>query len=598
MNLSPQIIFQLILVAVMSRLLHSFRVIARGRFVTGVSTQRAGICRGFGRSSKFVQFSSVSSDSGSIETEVSGEPASNESKESEAIFNEFSSLGLIPDIAKGLAAQDIVTPTGVQKAVIPRLLNRENLVMAASTGSGKTLAFTLPAIQNMLLQEQLGYERQPRRPRTLVLVPTRELAKQVLSVVKGLSHTAKISSCAVFGGEQYSVQKKNLDRMVDVVIGSPGRLMQHKKQGSIFLSQVDNIIIDEVDTMLMQGFGGDIRAILRSVMMNKSRKLAVSEKKVENYIANSIEDFEIGLLDNNNLDNKKLKNKVMVNNQPLQLVMATATLTKAVRSLLEDVEGGFNIEYADPDNKTPKREDGSEYRVNMKIVEVDGVNRALGNVRHYVEESKGGDKMVILNSLLQRHGMKDFRTMIFCNSMNSTQAVQYALNEGGIEALSYHGDLNSKERSANVDAFRQGKTQYLVCTDLAARGLDIKEIDHIIMFDFPLNPVDYLHRAGRCGRAGRKGIVTSIIAKRDKILSDAVQGAIARGLPLDTLSSSKRDYQDGSKLASVMGRKTTVPKKQGKRLSELDRGGSSSSRGRGREKSKSSVSSKSSSGRR
>jgi superfamily II DNA/RNA helicase len=138
------------------------------------------------------------------------------------------------------------------------------------------------------------------------------------------------------------------------------------------------------------------------------------------------------------------------------------------------------------------------------------------------------------------------------------------MNEASIEATTYHGDLNSREREANLQTFREGKHQFMVCTDIAARGLDIPDIDHVIMFDFPLNPIDYIHRGGRCGRAGRKGLVTSLVAKRDKVLSDAIQGAIARGLPIDSLTASKKDYQDRGKLAKVVGRmsKEDAPKKK------------------------------------
>lgn len=448
-----------------------------------------------------------------------------------APIDEFAKLGVVPDLVLGLQEQSISVPTPVQRAVIPRLLAGENLVMAASTGSGKTLAFILPVMQKMATQEQQGgYIRQVRRPRCLVLVPTRELARQVLSTVKSLSHFAKISSCAVLGGEQYALQKKNLDKLVDMVVASPGRLAQHKEQGNVHLSQVDTVIIDEVDTMLMQGFGSDIRTILRSVMSGARR----------------------GTHSSISPDGGEIRTA----RPAVQLIMATATLTKAVKLLLTDVDGGFNIEFADPSNKTPRRPTGEDSRIEMKIVEVDGLHRALAHVRHIVEDVKGGDKLVSLGAVLQRHSLKPLRTLVFCNSVDAVRAVQYYLTEGGTPALSYHGDLNSREREANLASFRQGENQYLVCTDIAARGLDIPEIDHVVMFDFPLNPIDYLHRAGRCGRAGRKGMVTSLVAKRDKVLSDAVQGAIARGMPLDNLSSSARDYQQGvGKLAGVLGRK-------------------------------------------
>ena len=151
-------------------------------------------------------------------------------EEEEAIFNDFSKLGLLPELVKALSMQKITEPTPVQRGVISRLLKRENIVMAASTGSGKTLAYLLPIMQSMTLQEQRGYKRQEKRPRCLILVPTRELAKQVLSEIKSLSHFSKVSSAAVLGGEQYALQKKALSRTVDIVVASPGRLMQHKEQ--------------------------------------------------------------------------------------------------------------------------------------------------------------------------------------------------------------------------------------------------------------------------------------------------------------------------------------------------------------------------------
>lgn len=467
--------------------------------------------------------------------------------------SQFNKLGLIPELVNGLLAQDIKIPTPVQQTVIPRLVNGENLVMAASTGSGKTLAYMLPAIQGLLLQEQNGYERSVKRPRCLVLVPTRELARQVLSVVKSLSHYAKVSSCVVLGGEPYTIQKKSLDRLVDIVVASPGRLMQHKEKGGVYLSHVTHIIIDEVDTMLTQGFGSDIRAILRSTL---TKRPAGKEEGNE-------EDIQ--------------------EERKVQLIMASATLTKAVKTLLDDVKG-FNIEFNDPDNKTPRKFNGTEGRVHINMVEVDGVHRGLTNIQHQVEETKGQDKLDVLLSVLKRHAAKAPQTLIFCNTVTSCRAVEYALTEAGIDSLSYHGDLNSKEREENLQKFRDGAEQYLVCSDMAARGLDISEVVHVIMFDFPMNPVDYLHRAGRTGRAGRKGLVTSIITKKDKVLSDAIQGAIARGLPLDSLSSSRKDYQDRGKLATVLGRmsreegarRDRVKEKDEKALRISDRGGPTS----------------------
>ncbi len=212
-------------------------------------------------------------------------------------------------------------------------------MMAASTGSGKTLAYTLPCIQALHAQEQLGYVRRPRRPRVLVLVPTRELARQVLDSVKNIGHFSKVASTAVLGGEQYGQQKIQLDRLVDVVVASPGRLMQHKQQGNVYLSQVRHVIIDEVDTMLTQGFGADIRAILRSVVANRILHAADNNQQEETQEAEPEEELAPGQM-------PRLRKQPKEEVKPAQLVMATATLTKAVKALLDDVKGGFNLEFS------------------------------------------------------------------------------------------------------------------------------------------------------------------------------------------------------------------------------------------------------------
>lgn len=192
----------------------------------------------------------------------------------------------------------ITEPTAVQTAVIPLLLKGDNIVLAASTGSGihlselstsicfmtsfdypvtgKTLTYALPVIQHLKEQEEKGYIRMPSRPRCLVLVPTRDLAKQVLSCVKMISHHVKISSGAVLGGEANGPQRDMLKGYSDVLVASPGRLLIHKDKGHVYLGHVTHIVIDEVDTMLTQGFGADIRAILQSVVLHPNKTEAIS----------------------------------------------------------------------------------------------------------------------------------------------------------------------------------------------------------------------------------------------------------------------------------------------------------------------------------
>lgn len=436
--------------------------------------------------------------------------------------NNFESLGVVENLRKGLSSQDIETPTPVQRSVIPRLMQRENVLIAATTGSGKTLSYVLPTIQSLCFAEDQGYVRKKCRPRVIVLVPTRELAQQVLQTFKSLSHYAKISSCAVFGGEQYQIQKKKLDHYVDVVVASPGRLRKHKEQGNVFFSEVDTVIIDEVDTMLHQGFGADVRYILKSAMMRKGKN--VPWKSPTGTVETS------------------------GNLKGVQVVMATATLTKAVDTLAVDMKGGFNTQDK-PSGSQSKKNATDDLDVKFNIIKVDGLHRTSSNVSHTIEPLHGNqDKISLLLGVLNRNSEKHYKSAIFCNSIVSCQAVTYALNESGYKCDSYHGDLNSRMRVASLESFREGKTQYLVCTDIASRGLDILDLDHVVMFDFPLNPIDYLHRSGRCGRMGSFGLVTSIVTKKDRVLSSAILRAIQKNLPLENLSSNKRDYMPGGRL--------------------------------------------------
>jgi superfamily II DNA/RNA helicase len=188
-------------------------------------------------------------------------------------------------------------------------------------------------------------------------------------------------------------------------------------------------------------------------------------------------------------------------------------------------------------------------------------------------DTKGEDKLMVLDGIIQEMHKKVTKTMIFCNTIDSCRAVAYFLDAQTTNnpCLSYHGEINSKDRARNMELFRSdpcGEPMFMVCSDIAARGLDIPGVDHVLMFDFPLNPVDYLHRTGRTGRLGQggKGIVTAIVAKRDRVLAQAIEGAIARNKPLDSLTSHKRDYQDKGKLAAIVGRRDQEDYYHGKDL--------------------------------
>ena len=187
----------------------------------------------------------------------------------------------------------------------------------------------------------------------------------------------------------------------------------------------------------------------------------------------------------------------------------------------------------------------------MKIISAPGLHKAIPRLSQVFVDVGSTDKMALLIDVLASNKKSnDKATIVFCNTAASVQAAQYALSEARIESLAYHGELNSQVRSENLQAFRKqkdGDIQILVCTDLAARGLDIPQVEHVVMFDFPLNAMDYLHRSGRTARGVGGGKVTALVAKRDKVLATAIQNAVVKGETLDGLSSRKSDYLPGAK---------------------------------------------------
>ncbi|KAL3944542.1 MAG: hypothetical protein SGBAC_001362 [Bacillariaceae sp.] len=455
-------------------------------------------------------------------------------------------LGLLTELVDCLEnSLALKSPTPVQSLVIPELLKeeRESLAFLSATGSGKTLAYLLPLLQQLKQQEMFeDFERRPRRPRLLVLVPTRELALQITRVLKSLSHSIKMSSQALVGGQDKGVQRKALaSRPVDVIVATPGRLLQHWKDESVFLGGVQSIVLDEMDTMLEQGFQRELREILYPLLYTSK-------------------------------PDKDSKGPLELKKTAPQIVMTSATMTQSIQKLIGDNPKTSKLAV------TAKRlHGGGEASQNpklelppMKTISAPGLHKAIPRLDQIFVDVGNTDKISLLVDVVSSQRSK--ATIIFCNTASSVQAAQYALAESRLETLSYHGELNSIARSENLERFRQGATgepskdgsicpNFLVCTDLAARGLDIPQVDHVVMFDFPLNAVDYLHRSGRTARGEGKGKVTALVTKRDKVLAMAIEQAVRKGDPLDGLSSRKTDYAPGARF----GVKKSKPQKGNRR---------------------------------
>jgi superfamily II DNA/RNA helicase len=578
----------------------------------------------------------------------------------------WTDLGIWPDVSHYLQNElKLQSPTTVQSMVIPKLLQQQqqqyisgkaddaddpqqqHLAFLAATGSGKTIAYVLPLLQQLKRQEQEVSNpeemlRRPQRPRVVILAPTRELVQQITTVVKSLSHCLKVSSHALMGGssstttasssgnKSLSRQTKTLQqRPMDVIVATPGRLLQHWKQkNSIFLGNVQTIVLDEMDTMLEQGFQKDLEQILTPLMMQGGSRMQGGSSSNNEKSTTSTTRPKDG---EDDWDSDSATRKASSVNSsaasakstPPRIILTSATMTQSIQKLLGDSPKTSNLQlgakrsYLNQKQKEEQQEqllqDGTKKKAkvstpvfqfpHMTIVTAPGLHKAVPRLKQTFVDVGSTDKMSLLIDVLSSNarGTRNdgAATIIFCNKVASVRAVQYALSEARIESLAYHAELNSAARTENLQLFRhamEGRSgtsssskssntkkkaidedewedfedmdidtlppttttkepiNILVCTDLAARGLDMPNIDHVVMFDFPLNSLDYLHRCGRTARGkDGTGAVTALVSKRDKVLALAIERAVRRGEPLDGLSSRKSDYTPSTTTSTTTG---------------------------------------------
>lgn len=398
------------------------------------------------------------------------------------MVSRFEELGLTEEVMGALSEMGISSPTEIQCIGIPAVLKGESVVLGSHTGSGKTLAYLLPLIQLMRRDEALhGMLMKPKRPRAVVLCPTRELCEQVFRVTKSISHHSRFRSTMISGGGRLRPQEDSLSSPIDMIVGTPGRVLQHIEEENLVYGDIRYLVLDEADTMFDRGFGPDIRKFI-GPLKNRASK---------------------------------------ANGLGFQTVLVTATMTKAVQSLVdEEFQGIIHLRTST-------------------------LHKKIASARHdFIKLSGSENKLEALLQVLEPSLAKGNRVMVFCNTLNSSRAVDHYLNENQISAVNYHGEVPAEQRVENLRRFKSndGDCPTLVCTDLAARGLDL-DVDHVIMFDFPLNSIDYLHRTGRTARMGAKGKVTSLVAKKDVMLATHIEEAMMKNKSLESLSIDgiKRD---------------------------------------------------------
>ncbi len=370
----------------------------------------------------------------------------------------FKHLGLSQKTLDAISAAGFETPTPIQNEAIPAANEGRDVVGIAQTGTGKTASFVLP----MLTKLESGRAR-ARMPRSLILEPTRELAAQVAESFDQLGANHKLNMALLIGGVSFDEQFRKLDRGVDVLIATPGRLMDHFARGKLLLSGVEILVIDEADRMLDMGFIPDIEKICGMLPVSR------------------------------------------------QTLFFSATMPKEVKKL------------ADKFLNTPKRIEVSPPSSTAKTI--------IQKLKLVPSDSPS--KRQALRDLIDGSGVKN--AIIFCNRKRDVGILHKSLVKHGYNAGALHGDMEQRERTATLDAFRRGDIALLAASDVAARGLDIPDVSHIFNFDVPVTPEDYVHRIGRTGRAGREGFAAMLVTPGDM---DAVRS-------IEKLCKQKIDWLGG-----------------------------------------------------
>jgi len=376
-------------------------------------------------------------------------------------MSSFSNLQLAPELARAVAEMGYESMTPIQEQAIPVVLSGRDVMGAAQTGTGKTAAFSLPLLQRMMKHENASTSPARHPVRALVLLPTRELADQVAQQVAAYAKFTDLRSTVVFGGMDMKPQTLELKKGVEVLVATPGRLLDHIEAKHVVLNQVEYVVLDEADRMLDIGFLPDLQRIL-------------------SYLP---------------------KQRITL--------LFSATFSPEIKRL------------------------ASSYLQNPITIEVARPNETASTVSQHFYSVSDDDKRRALRQLIKRHAIT--QAFVFVNSKLGCARLARTLERDGLNTTALHGDKSQDERLKALDAFKRGDVDLLICTDVAARGLDIKDVPAVFNFDIPYNAEDYVHRIGRTGRAGASGLALSFVSGNDNRLVVDIEKLIKKKIELEAI---------------------------------------------------------------
>jgi len=368
----------------------------------------------------------------------------------------FNNLQLIEPVLQALSKEGYTNPTPIQEKSIPSILQKRDLLGCAQTGTGKTAAFTIPVLQ--LIHEQKKTTQFLQQPQALILTPTRELAVQIGESIEAYGRFLNVKHTVIFGGLPQHSQVQAIRKGVDLVVATPGRLLDLMQQKILSLNHIQYFVLDEADRMLDMGFIHDVKRIIAQL---PSRR---------------------------------------------QTLFFSATMPPAINKLA-------SVLLKDP--------------VKVEVTPVSSVVEIIEQSVYFTEKK---NKQSLLIHLLQDRRIET--VLVFTQMKHAADKLAYKLNKAGIRAEAIHGDKSQHSRQRALENFKSRKTRVLVATDIAARGIDIEELSHVINFDLPNVPETYVHRIGRTGRAGAGGVAISFCDANEKLLLNDIQKLNRRTIPV------------------------------------------------------------------
>ncbi|HQR69373.1 MAG TPA: DEAD/DEAH box helicase [Burkholderiaceae bacterium] len=396
----------------------------------------------------------------------------------------FEALGLSEALVRAVTDLGYTAPTPIQQQAIPAVLAGGDLMAGAQTGTGKTAAFVLPILQRLGAGPA---PRGPRAPRVLILAPTRELAAQVEESVRDYGRHAHAKCAVVFGGVSINPQIAALKAGVDIVVATPGRLLDHVGQKTVDLSKIEVLVLDEADRMLDMGFLPDMKRVFAQLPKRR------------------------------------------------QTLLFSATFSEEIRALAATLLHSPASVQVTPRNSTVEA-------VDQKCVSVEKTGK----------------------SALLAHLIKDnqwFQVLVFTRTKHGANRLAEYLNKHGVTALPIHGNKSQNARTRALADFKRGELQALVATDIAARGLDIEQLPHVVNFDLPNVPEDYVHRIGRTGRAGATGEAISLVSREEEPLLRDIEKLIRRPIPRLTVAN----YEPAAGAAHDLDHRPPRPQQGGRK---------------------------------